>query len=67
MGRIACTLASIFWSCGESSHSQEDIDYAMQELEENKYRLTEVIAAQMKKTQKTQSLLTDTKKNNSVI
>ena len=35
---IACTLGSIFGSCGGSNHSQEDIDYALQELEENKYR-----------------------------
>ena len=74
---IACSLGSIFGSCGESSHSQEDIDYALQELEENKYRWTEVkskfnkkffiIASQMKDIQKTQSLLTATQNNHSII
>ena len=39
---IACSLGSIFGGCGGSSHSQDDIDYALQELEENKYRWTEV-------------------------
>ena len=38
---IACSLGSIFGSCGESSDSQEDIDYALQELEENKYHWTQ--------------------------
>ena len=39
---IACTLWSMFGSCGGSSHSQEGIGYALQELEENKYGWTEV-------------------------
>ena len=74
---IACTLGSIFGNCGGSSHSEEDIDYALQELEENKHRWTEVnsklnekffiIASQMKYIQKTQSLLTETQKNHSII
>ena len=74
---IAYTLGSIFGSCGGSSHSQEDIDYALQELEDNKYRWTKVnsklnekffiIASQMKDIQKTQLLLTETQKNHSII
>ena len=73
---IACSLGSIFGGCGGSSHSQDDIDYALQELEENKYRWTEVIsklnekffiiASQMKDIQKTQSLLIETQKNHTI-
>ena len=74
---IACTLGSIFGSCGGSGHSQEDINYALQELEEYIYSCTEVnaklnekffiIASQMKDIQKTQSLLTEKQKNHSII
>ena len=73
---IACSLGSIFGGCGGSSHSQDDIDNALQELEENKYRWTEVnsklnkkffiIASQMKDIQKTQSLLIKTQKNHTI-
>ena len=74
---IACSLGSIFGMCGESSSNREDIDFALNQLEQNKQEWIEVttkvndkffiLGSQMKEVRKTQNQIIETQRKHTTI
>ena len=74
---IACSLVSIFGMCGKSSGNREDIDFALNQLEQNKQGWIEVttkandkfliVGSKMKEVRKTQYQINETQRNHTTI
>ena len=74
---IACSLGSIFGSCGGTDQNREDIDFALTQIEENNKRWIEIkgkmnnkmfiIADQLKDVNNCQRKIIETQKNHSEV